>query len=246
MASIIWRKLFLITAFAHLTLEASPFGGYSSTEDKDNSTTDKNPLYRDQSTFYSTFFTSHDHGNNSKTNDVSFVIDSSNAHNGTETKYIKISSSIEIPETESVKIILDALKVVWEAALTSIKRGFMPSMERVRRDTAAAESTKGSYINYFCLVKYFFGFMSVYVGFILDWIIDLIGALMGRQQCSEKVACRTGRLAQDKLPGSQMLVMMIETFVPPGLVQWFSILKSGVMSAFDACDASFLCDFNEA
>ena len=160
MASIVWRKLFLITAFAHLTLEASPFGGYSSAEDKDNSTTDKNPLYRDQSTFYSTFFTSHDHGNNSKTNDVSFVIDSSNAHNGTETKYIKISSSIEIPETESVKIILDALKVVWEAALTSIKRGFMPSMERVRRDTAAAESTKGSYINYFSFVKYLFDFMS--------------------------------------------------------------------------------------
>ena len=60
-----------------------------------------------------------------------------------DTKYIKISSSIEIPETESVKITLDALKVLWNASLTSLWKGFMPSMERVRRDTSALESTKG-------------------------------------------------------------------------------------------------------
>ena len=83
------------------------------------------------------------------------------------------------------------------------------------------------------------------LGFILDWIIDLIGALIGRQECSERVACRTGRLAQEKVPGSQMLVVMMESFVPPGLLRWFSILKTGVMSAFDACDTSFLCDFND-
>ena len=83
------------------------------------------------------------------------------------------------------------------------------------------------------------------LGFILDWIIDLIGALIGRQECSERVACRTGRLAQEKVPGSQMLVVMTESFVPPGLLRWFSILKTGVMSAFDACDTSFLCDFND-
>ena len=87
--------------------------------------------------------------------------------------------------------------------------------------------------------------MSCVSGFILDWIIDVIGALIGRQQCSQKVACRAGRLAQEKVPGSQMLVVMMETFVPPGLLRWFSILKTGVMSAFDACDISFLCDFTD-
>ena len=70
-------------------------------------------------------------------NDVNFPHD--------DTKYIKISSSIEIPETESVKITLDALKVLWNASLTSLWKGFMPSMERVRRDTSAFESTKGIY-----------------------------------------------------------------------------------------------------
>lgn len=87
--------------------------------------------------------------------------------------------------------------------------------------------------------------MSCVSGFILDWIIDVIGALIGRQQCSQKVACRAGRLAQEKVPGSQMLVVMMESFVPPGLLRWFSILKTGVMSAFDACDSSFLCDFTD-
>jgi len=155
-------------------------------------------------------------------NDVNFPHDARSGQ--AEAKYIKISSSIEIPETESVKLVIDALKVLWDASLTSMWKGFMPSMERVRRDTSALESTKG---------------------FILDWIVDIIGALIGRQECSQKVACRTGRLAQEKVPGSQMLVMMLESFVPPGLVHWFSILKSGAMSAFDACESSFTCNFTE-
>ena len=75
-------------------------------------------------------------------------------------------------------------------------------------------------------------------GFILDWIVDLIGALIGRQECSEKVACRAGRLAQEKIPGSQMMIVMLETFIPPGLLQWFSVLKYSVMSHIDACDVS--------
>ena len=73
----------------------------------------------------------------------------------------------------------------------------------------------------------------------------MIGALIGRQECSQKVACRAGRLAQEKVPGAQMMIMMLENFVPPGLLQWFSILKSGVMSAFDSCNSSFMCDFDD-
>ena len=76
-------------------------------------------------------------------NDVNFPHDT--RFGQAEAKYIKISSSIEIPETESVKLVIDALKVLWDASLTSMWKGFMPSMERVRRDTSAFESTKGKY-----------------------------------------------------------------------------------------------------
>ena len=117
---------------------------------------EQNPMYQDQETnstnFYNLLFsarkdrdkeeeltteivTTTESARTLSYNDVNFSHD--------DTKYIKISSSIEIPETESVKITLDALKVLWDASLTSIWKGFMPSMERVRRDTSALESTKG-------------------------------------------------------------------------------------------------------
>ena len=118
---------------------------------------EQNPMYQDQETnstnFYNLLFsprkdkikeeeattetvTTTESATTLSYNDVNFPHD--------DTKYIKISSSIEIPETESVKITLDALKVLWNASLTSLWKGFMPSMERVRRDTSAFESTKGN------------------------------------------------------------------------------------------------------
>ena len=57
---------------------------------------------------------------------------------GNSTKYIKITNTIQIPETESIKLIMEILKVIWEAILTGITRGFMPTMERFRRDTSSS------------------------------------------------------------------------------------------------------------
>ena len=57
---------------------------------------------------------------------------------GNSTKYIKITNTIQIPETESLKMIMDILRVIWEAILTGITRGFMPTMERFRRDTSSS------------------------------------------------------------------------------------------------------------
>ena len=57
---------------------------------------------------------------------------------GNSTKYIKITNMIQIPETESLKMIMDILRVIWEAILTGITRGFMPTMERFRRDTSSS------------------------------------------------------------------------------------------------------------
>ena len=42
-----------------------------------------------------------------------------------------------------------------------------------------------------------------------------------------------------------MMIVMMETFIPPGLLQWFSVLKSSVMSHFDACEVSYQCDFDD-
>ena len=56
------------------------------------------------------------------------------------TQYIKITSSIEIPETETVKLVMEAIKVLWKAALTGLRKGFMPTIERVRRE---ADSSRG-------------------------------------------------------------------------------------------------------
>ena len=56
------------------------------------------------------------------------------------TQYIKITSSIEIPETETVKLVMEAIKVLWRAAMTGLRKGFMPTIERVRRE---ADSSRG-------------------------------------------------------------------------------------------------------
>ena len=122
--------------------------------------------FQDSRTFFSSYF----HGNGSDEDDIdqdddmlvdTMTIGSSIPFTGNETKYIRISSSIEIPESESLILIMDAVKLLWNAGLESIKKGFFPTMERVRRDTSAVDSEKG---------------------FILDWIIDLIGAVINRQE----------------------------------------------------------------
>ena len=46
---------------------------------------------------------------------------------------IKITSSIEIPETEGIKMVMEAIRVLWRALMAGISRGFMPTLERVRR-----------------------------------------------------------------------------------------------------------------
>ena len=100
------------------------------------------PTYQDL--FYSKFLTTNDvHVDDEKAPKVKNIVVDNSTNIDNATKYIKISSSIEIPETESVILVLDALKLLWNAAITSIKKGFMPSMERMRRDTTAANDSKG-------------------------------------------------------------------------------------------------------
>ena len=100
------------------------------------------PSYQDL--FYSKFLATNEvHEEDELVPKVKNIVVDNSTYVDNATKYIKISSSIEIPETESVLLVLDALKLLWNAAITSIKRGFMPSMERMRRDTTAANDSKG-------------------------------------------------------------------------------------------------------
>ena len=139
-----------------------------------------------------------------------------------EEKTIKISSQIEIPDSEGLRLVVEALKVVWKAAVKGLLDGFLPTVERVRRETSHDWEKN----------------------FLLDWIIDMCGAMIGRQKCSQKVACRTGKLMQDKLPGAQMMVVMAETFVPPVFLEWFGIVRRSVIDRRDSCVEEYQCNFS--
>ena len=60
---------------------------------------------------------------------------------------IKITSSIEIPETEGIKMVMEAIRVLWRALMAGISRGFMPTLERVRRgaDRSRGETRDGNW-----------------------------------------------------------------------------------------------------
>ena len=140
-------------------------------------------------------------------------------NNGT----IKISSQIEIPDSEGLRLVMEALRVVGKAAWSGMYHGFFPHLERVRRDTAQDWENN----------------------FLLDWLLDMLGAILGRQKCSQKVACRTGKVMQDKLPGAQMMVVMAEAFVPPAALHWFGIVRQSVIDTRDSCLSDYLCDFTQ-
>ena len=56
---------------------------------------------------------------------------------------IKITSSIEIPETEGIKMVMEAIRVLWRALMAGISRGFMPTLERVRRGADRSRGETG-------------------------------------------------------------------------------------------------------
>ena len=140
------------TIFTGGSVSCAHVGNYTDSYDDRDMDIIKNkssPTYQDL--FYSKFLTTiDDHVDDEKAPKVKNIVLDNSTYIDNATKYIKISSSIEIPETESVILVLDALKLVWNAAITSIKKGFMPSMERMRRDTSAAYDSKGEEFIFVC------------------------------------------------------------------------------------------------
>merc|ERR1719402_244785 len=126
-------------------IKAATFGNFLVNSSNDNVESDHDSNSDKERTrhgykevFYSKFLSTIpvDDKPNNPEEPINVIIDSSSSsydENEASSKYIKISSSIEIPETESVTLILEALKVLWNAMMTSIMKGFMPNMERMRR-----------------------------------------------------------------------------------------------------------------
>merc|ERR1719435_777419 len=75
----------------------------------------------------------------------------------------------------------------------------------------------------------------------MDIVIGAMGALMGRQGCSDKIACRTGKFVGQRVPGASIAVMMIEGVVPKSMMNWFGVVKTAVIDRSDNCDEEYEC-----
>lgn len=134
-------------------------------------------------------------------------------------KMMEKDSKSKDKEPVIVTTVKEAFKSLLEAALKGLLEGFLPHVDRQRRE--APDDTK-SY---------------------LDIAIGLIGALLGRQECSEVIACRSGKYVGDKVPGASLGVMMIEGIVPKSLRKWFGVVKTAVIDRSDShvCDEEYRC-----
>ena len=78
----------------------------------------------------------------------------------------RIEESSEMTTPKVIQTVKEAFSVLLEVTVSGLYEGLMPHVERTRRE---ASDEKKTYI---------------------DLVINFIGALMGRQQCSQILACR--------------------------------------------------------
>jgi len=127
-------------------------------------------------------------------------------------------SEEDAPELRTLK---SALKTLFEAAWQGLYHGFMPEVARHRRSVSMEEKSH------------------------LDTVITFMGAFFGMQNCSQVIACRTGRMAAERLPGAAVIVMMAESVIPIGLKSWFAMVKRGVMGLDVDCTNGLRCSLDE-
>merc|ERR1719431_139361 len=121
-------------------------------------------------------------------------------------------------EPRVVTKLKNAFQSLLEVAFRGFLEGFLPHVQRQKRE--AEDDDARSY---------------------LDIAIGVMGALMGRQGCSEKIACRTGKFVGQRVPGASIAVMMIEGIVPKSLMNWFGVVKTAVIDRSDNCDEEYEC-----
>jgi len=124
-------------------------------------------------------------------------------------------------ETEGLKVVKSALKVVFETAFHSFIKGFLPTVERVRRESTEEKKT------------------------YLDGATYIVGAIMGKKKCSNMIACKCGKFVQARMPGAQLAVMMAESMVPRALHEFFAVLKDSVIDRTDNCEDEFECNLTD-
>jgi len=123
--------------------------------------------------------------------------------------------------SEALILIKEAIRTILDTVLHAIFDGFLPTVDRVRRE---ADGEKRTY---------------------LDMLYNLVGAVVGRQRCGDVIACRMGKWFQGRLPAAQLVVMMVESVVPASLLQWFGVVKKSVIDRSDNCDLDYECSLQD-
>jgi len=124
-------------------------------------------------------------------------------------------------ESEALVMVKTAMQVIMETAIHSFINGFLPTVDRVRRE--ANEEKKG----------------------YLDGVVYIVGALIGKKDCSNMIACRAGKMVQERMPGAQLAVMMAESMVPKTMLSFFGVVKRAVIDRSDACETEYNCVLTE-
>merc|ERR1719260_124449 len=142
-------------------------------------------------------------------------------------KKIEIVNMVSISESESTRLIFSVASLLLDTAWKGFFHGFLPKVERVRRETREASTS--------------FWLESE----LMEWLLDAVGAVMGKTGCRDMVACRTGRLLQNKLPGSQVLAMLGESLVPEPAREFFNVVRRRLLDPAgrgeDICSSSYTC-----
>jgi len=118
---------------------------------------------------------------------------------------------------EALKKAKEAFDANLDLMLRGVTEGMLPRVERIRRE---ADSERRTFIDVF---------------------INFLGALLGRQQCSEIIACRTGKFVGYQVPGAGVIMMIMENLIPHSIRSWFNVVKTAVMDRSDNCDMEYLC-----
>ena len=188
---------------------------------------------------------------------------------------IQIDSRMLIPQPKGLVVVGTVAKVLWDTVLQvgeekgrvggedqglmfssqGFFHGFLPRVERVRREV------RGWLLYFLCWCRP--GRLplawepSCWTGCLTRvvlcwaWRAAAVWRPAGLQEggCRRMLVCRAGRLLQTRLPGSQMLVVLLEGFVPTTARQFYSVLKKRVMefpgaSNIDSCVLEFDCSLD--
>ena len=131
------------------------------------------------------------------------------------------SPSADKPEPKILTKLKNALSLLYDAIVDGLLYGFIPNFEKQRREAREGEK---SYI---------------------EVLVFIIGALMGKQSCTNMMACRlpsllsqstvakslcfrTGKYVGYNVPNAGLLIIMLENVIPTYISNFLGIVKTSV------------------